>query len=206
MQVKLHDVSKKFQNHSVFKNVNLDLPDGYRGVILGGNGSGKSTLLKIISTALVPSTGTVTYTSKNAEVEESARYKHVSFCAPYIDLIEDFTLEEHIAFQQKFHPFIDGISSTEIISRLQLGRFKDRNIKTYSSGMRQRVRLALAIMADSDLLLLDEPTSNLDPNAKTWYKELLLDFAGNRSIIVGSNFLEEEFFFAKNSIELKDFQ
>ena len=206
MQVKLHHVSKQFQNHSVFKNVNLDLPDGYRGVILGGNGSGKSTLLKVISTALVPSTGSVSYTLNQTEVEESARYKHVSFCAPYIDLIEDFTLEEHINFQQKFRPFIAGISSAEIISRLQLGRFKDRNIKTYSSGMRQRVRLALAIMADSDLLLLDEPTSNLDLKAKEWYKELLLEFAGSRSILVGSNFLEEEFFFAQNSIELKDFQ
>ena len=72
--------------------------------------------------------------------------------------------------------------------------------------MRQRVRLALAIMADSELLLLDEPTSNLDPKGKTWYKELLQEFAGKRSIIAGSNFLDEEFFFAKNSIELKDFQ
>jgi len=206
MQVKLHDVSKQFQSHSVFKNVRLDLRDGYRGVILGGNGSGKSTLLKVISTALVPSTGTVLYSLNQEEIEENARYKHVSFCAPYIDLIEDFTLEEHITFQQKFRPFIAGLSSAEIINRLQLGRFKDRSIKNYSSGMRQRVRLALAIMADSELLLLDEPTSNLDPKGKTWYKELLQEFAGKRSIIAGSNFLDEEFFFAKNTIELKDFQ
>ncbi len=206
MQVKLQNISKTFQSHSVFKNVNLDLPVGYRGVVLGGNGSGKSTFLKILSTALVPSTGTISYLQNNVLVDETARYKHISFCAPYIDLIEDFSLIEHLEFQLKFRPFLADITPTQLVERLQLQRFKDRPLKTYSSGMRQRVRLILAIAAKTDLLLLDEPTSNLDPKGKAWYKDLLLEYAGNRSIIVGSNFLEDEFFFVKNTIELKDFQ
>jgi len=206
MQVKLHDISKVFQNHSVFKNVNLELPSGYRAAILGGNGSGKSTLLKVISTAMMPSNGTVSYSVNGKEIDESNRYRHVSFGAPYMELIEDLTLEELVGFHAKFRPFLNGLTKDAIIERLNLGRFKDKQIKTFSSGMRQRVRLILAVGTQSDLLLLDEPTSNLDPAGKKWYQELVNDFAGERTILVGSNNLKEEYFFTKNTIELSNFK
>ena len=206
MQVKLQGISKVFQNHSVFKNVNLDLQSGYGAAILGGNGSGKSTLLKIISTAMMPSQGTVSYILNGKEIEESKRYKYVSFAAPYMELIEDLTLEELVAFHLKFRPFIKELTKDVIIDRLKLGRFKDKQIKTFSSGMRQRVRLILAIGTESKLLLLDEPTSNLDPAGKQWYQELLTDFALNRTILVGSNHLKEEYFFTENTIELANFK
>ena len=206
MQVKLTDVGKVFMDHAVFKNMNLTMPSGYRGVVLGGNGSGKSTLLKVVSGALTPSFGKVSYQLDNKTISPEKLYKHGAFCAPYIDLVEEFTLAEHIAFQGTFKPFLPGLDAQKIIEKLYLKRHANKPIKTYSSGMRQRVRLALAILADVPLLLLDEPTSNLDPEGKAWYGQLLNDFAGNRTILVGSNHLEEEYFFADHKIQIADYK
>lgn len=206
MQVKLANIGKNFQNHSVFKRVNIDIPSGYRGVILGGNGSGKSTLLKVISGALMPSEGRVTYHINGKEIPTDSMHKYVAFCGPYTDLIEDFTLVELIAFQAKFKPFLPGISTQLILERLNLKRFENKLIKTYSSGMKQRVRLALSVLVDTPLLLLDEPTSNLDPQGKEWYSDLVTEFAGDRTIIVASNYFKEEYAFTTEEINLSNYQ
>lgn len=206
MQVKLQNIGKNFQNHAVFKGVSLQLPDNYRGVILGGNGSGKSTLLKVISGALTPSTGSVIFNENGRNIPQEKHSQKVAFCGPYTDLIEDFTLTEILEFHQKFRPFLAGISQSEILDWLQLRRFENKSIKTYSSGMKQRVRLALAIFSDVPLLLLDEPTSNLDPDGKLWYRKLIETHLGKRSAIVASNYFAEEYFFAENEIALRDFQ
>jgi ABC-type multidrug transport system ATPase subunit len=206
MRVELVDIGKRFQNHSIFNGVNLDIPSGYRGVILGGNGSGKSTLLKIISGALEPSQGTVSYFIGEQKVPSDRMYQQVSFCGPYTELIEDFTLPELIDFQAKFKAFLPGLSSQLIRDRLNLERFKNQRIKTFSSGMKQRVRLALSIMSNTALLLLDEPTSNLDPQGKTWYMELVTEFAQNKTILVASNHLKDEYAFATHEINLHNYQ
>jgi ABC-type multidrug transport system ATPase subunit len=206
MQVKLANIGKNFQNHSVFKRVNIDIPSGYRGVILGGNGSGKSTLLKVISGALMPSEGRVTYHVNGQEIAADKAHKYVSFCGPYTDLIEDFTLVELIAFQAKFKAFLPHVDAKRILERLNLKRFENKLIKTYSSGMKQRVRLALSVMADTPLLLLDEPTSNLDPQGKEWYGELVGDFANKRTVIVASNYFKEEYAFTTEEINLSNYQ
>jgi ABC-type multidrug transport system ATPase subunit len=206
MQVELSNISKNFQNHSVFKNVNLVLPGGYKGVILGGNGSGKSTLLKIISTALTPSSGEVEYTINNQVLSSEKRFKHVAFCGPYTEMIEDFSLKELLRFQQSFRPFIQGLDQRTILDIIQLARFEDKHIKTYSSGMKQRVRLALTILSDTPLLLLDEPTSNLDPQGKKWYQNLVEEYVGERSVVVASNHDEAEYFFTSHQIEIRNYQ
>ena len=206
MQVELQNISKNFQSHAVFKGVNLILPYGYKGVILGGNGSGKSTLLKVISGALTPSNGKVIFSENGRTVPADEHYQKVAFCGPYTDLIEDFTLIELLDFQQKFRHYLPGITTENILEWLKLKRFENSPIKTYSSGMKQRVRLALTIFSDVPLLLLDEPTSNLDPDGKLWYRKLMESFLGERSAIVASNYFEEEYFFAQNEIALRDFQ
>jgi ABC-type multidrug transport system ATPase subunit len=206
MQVDLRDISKNFQDHPVFRHVTLTLPDGFRGVVLGGNGSGKSTLLKVISGALTPSSGEVFFRENGTLIPKENQYQKVAFCGPYTELIEDFTLREIVQFHQKFRPFLPGIGSAHILEALHLPRFEDKLIKTYSSGMKQRVRLALSIFTDVPLLLLDEPNSNLDPDGKLWYRDLMTTYLGNRSAIVASNFYKEEYFFADAEIALRDFQ
>ena len=206
MQVELEQISKNFQNHAVIKGVDLSFPAGYRGVILGGNGSGKSTLLKIISGALTPTTGKVHLLHNGSKIPESLHYKHIAFCGPYSELIEDLTLSELLDFQAKFRTFIPGLGKREIIDLLNLQKFQNKPLKVFSSGMKQRVRLALALLADVPIVLLDEPTSNLDPEGKKWYRNLIEEYIQDRTLIVASNFLEEEYFFATEQISLASFQ
>jgi ABC-type multidrug transport system ATPase subunit len=206
MEVEIIGVSKAFQDYHIFKNVDIVLPAETKAVVLGANGSGKSTLLKIISGAMMPSKGRVVFSKNGQPIASDKRYQEVSFCAPYIDLIEDFTLNEHIVFQQKFKPFQKGLSTQEIIKILYLSRFADREIKTFSSGMKQRVRLALAVLADASLLLLDEPTSNLDAEGKGWYKSLIENWALHKTIVVGSNHQPDEYFLATQTIQVADYK
>ncbi len=206
MRVELSDISKNFQGHSVFKGVNLSIPEGFKGVILGGNGSGKSTLLKVISGALAPSKGKIEYYQNDKAIDPGQAFKQLSFCGPYTDLIEDFTLTELLDFHGKFKPFRPNVREQTILDRLQLQRFEGKPIKTYSSGMKQRVRLALTLFSNTSLVLLDEPTSNLDPQGKTWYSELVADLSGNRTILVSSNFLEEEYAFTEAEISLEAYR
>ena len=115
-------------------------------------------------------------------------------------MIEDFTLKELIEFQQSFRPFLPDVGVSQILETIQLSRFENKRIKTYSSGMKQRVRLALTVMSDTPVLLLDEPTSNLDPLGRKWYQELINKYMRDRTVIVASNHLEEEYFFVQNQI------
>lgn len=206
MQVKLQNIGKTYQNHTVFKNIDYVFNPGYRGVVLGGNGSGKSTLLKVISTATVPTTGEVTFTEQGKTLADEDRYKYVAYCAPYIDLIEDFTLKELVQFQSTFKPFLNGLTTQKIIDLLYLDKFAAKPIKSYSSGMKQRVKLALAICADTPILLLDEPTSNLDKKGKDWYQQLIADYGSKRIIIVASNSLSEEYGFTENEINIENYK
>jgi ABC-type multidrug transport system ATPase subunit len=154
----------------------------------------------------MPSEGVVSYIINGKEIPADSMHKYVAFCGPYTDLIEDFTLVELIAFQAKFKAFLPDVNSKLILERLNLRRFENKLIKTYSSGMKQRVRLALSVLADTPLLLLDEPTSNLDPQGKEWYANLVNDFANYRTIIVASNYFKEEYDFTTDEINLSNYQ
>ena len=126
--------------------------------------------------------------------------------SPYMELIEDFTLTETINHQKQFKPFINNLSAEDVIKRMQLEHTADKYIKNYSSGMRQRVKLGLAILADCPVLLLDEPCSNLDANAIAWYQNMITEFALQKTILVCSNTVKEEYTFCSDKIEIENFK
>lgn len=227
MQISIHinNLGKKFVNEWIFKGVTLTISPSEKLVILGSNGSGKSTLLQSISSFLIPTKGEVVWkierhpepVSGSAErfrnefgmtetIEDDIIYKHFSMASPYMELIEDFTLTEIINHQKQFKPFVNNISTTEIIALMQLEHTAEKYIKNYSSGMKQRVKLGLAILADCPVLLLDEPCSNLDANAIAWYKNMINEFAQHKTILVCSNTITEEYFFCTNKIEIDNFK
>lgn len=172
LHIHLENISKKFAAEWIFKKVNLQINPGDKLVILGGNGSGKSTLLQIISGYVLPNSGTITYTNNNNKVDTEELNYYLSIATPYLELIEDYTLSEIIEHCAAYKPFMNGLSTPEIIEISGLSQAKNKYIKNYSSGMKQRVRLTLAILADCPLLLLDEPVSNLDKAAIEWFKKI----------------------------------
>lgn len=206
MKCTLNAVAKHFNDHIIFSGINQNIESGKNYVILGGNGSGKSTLLKTIVGGVSVSEGSIEYTFNNKIVDYKDLHKHIAFCSPYMELIEEFSFAELISFQEKFKPFQKDLNAQQILELSGLNRIGDKPIRNFSSGMKQRVKLCLAIFSNVPLLLLDEPTSNLDPKGKAWYKEILNKHAQDKTVIVASNFLEEEFPEQPIFIELSNYK
>lgn len=205
-QINLNNIGKRYNFEWIFRKVNYDFTSENNYVILGANGSGKSTLLQVIAGNLTHSEGEVQYQVAGSKYQEENIFKQLSYCAPYLDLFEEFTLTESIAFQEKFKPFQTGLDVKKIIELTGLEKSKDKQLKYYSSGMKQRIRLALAVLADTPLLLLDEPTSNLDKKAIDWYQKLVMDYSKNRLIIVASNQQEYEYPFCNKQLNIEEYK
>lgn len=184
-------LGKRFSTDWIFRDFSYAFEPGGRYVILGRNGAGKSTLLQILSGNMTPSRGQLSFTDSATQknIPEEELYKHIAFAAPYTDVIEEFKLLELIEFHLKFKPFRDNLDAQSLIELLDLPASARYNpIQAFSSGMKQRVRLALAICADSPILLLDEPTVTLDKEAARWYKELLKNHLDDsRTLIIATN-------------------
>lgn len=173
--------------------------------ILGPNGSGKSTLLQLISGAMLPSEGSIQYLKNGNVIEAENVYKDLVYAAPYISVFEQFTMAEVLNVHRNFKQFYSNMSNEEIAERIFLNGQLDVNVEVFSSGMKQRLKLALAIFSQSELLLLDEPLSNLDEKGRDWYKSAIDEFHGNRTVVVCSNNQKEEFSFCDHVYELAQF-
>lgn len=207
MEISLTNVGRRFNANWIFRNITYNFNSSNNYAILGENGSGKSTLLKIISGALSASEGNISYKASNQQtIGVDGIFRHVAMAAPYLDLIEEFTLKEQLAFHQKLCPFQSGIEISEVLKITQLESHADKEIKKFSSGMKQRVKLALAVLTERPMLLLDEPSANLDAKSIDWYQELLTKYAKNKLVIVCSNNREEEYFLCKEKLQLWDFK
>lgn len=206
MKIKLNNIAKRYNYEWIFRNVTIEFDSSNNYVIIGANGSGKSTLLKLIAGNIIPSEGTIDYNLNNKKVEDENIFKHLSYASPYLELFEEFTLTEAINFQAQFKPFINGLTTDNIIELIHLHKQKDKQLKDYSSGMKQRVKLALAILADTPLLLLDEPTSNLDKKSIEWYQSMIEKFSAKRLIIVCSNEQTQEYEFCNKQLNIEDYK
>ncbi|MGZ3863395.1 MAG: ABC transporter ATP-binding protein [Bacteroidia bacterium] len=206
VSIRLNNISKKYINEWIFKNISLTIDPSQKMVVLGSNGSGKSTLLQTIASFLIPTKGELAWNNGTERIEDDLIFKHLSMASPYMELIEDFTLQEMVEHQQIFKPFLNNLSSNDVISLMQLEHASAKHIKNYSSGMRQRVKLGLAILADCPVLLLDEPCTNLDARSIAWYQDLISRFAMQKTILVCSNTVKEEYSFCNSSIEIENYK
>ncbi|MBI5913972.1 MAG: ABC transporter ATP-binding protein [Bacteroidetes bacterium] len=187
MQITLHQLSKRYRYDWIFKNIDYQLVAGGRYAVTGPNGSGKSTLMKVLSGHLSPSKGQVSFFTEGKKCAPDDVYRQVSYAAPYIELIEEFTLLEALDFHQKFKPLLPGFRTADVLDLLAFPKARDKQIRHFSSGMKQRLRLALATCSESSLLLLDEPTTNLDQQGVDWYLSLAERLIGQRTVVVASN-------------------
>lgn len=193
------NLGKKYGGNWVFKEVNFTLDPNQSLSITGPNGSGKSTLLQVIIHALSPSRGQVKYELNDQTLDEEKALRLISFSSPYAELIEEYSLREHLQFHSTFRTPL--ISVNEMITHLQLESAANKAIADYSSGMKQRVKLGLQFYFENEVLALDEPTSNLDQNGVNWYLEEIKKLIGKRTILIASN-NRSEYEFCENNIDL----
>jgi ABC-type multidrug transport system ATPase subunit len=206
MRIKLDTIGKRYNYEWIFRNVNYEFTSENNYVILGANGSGKSTLLQVIAGSLMSSDGTITYSLNQKNILAEDIYTQLSIATPYLELFDEFTLRESIEFQKQFKPFYENLDCKQIIELLQFEKSADKQLKYFSSGMKQRVRLALAIVSKTPLLLLDEPTSNLDKKGIDWYQQLINNYSNQRLIIVCSNQQEHEYTFCNKQLNIEDYK
>lgn len=202
--IDLQQAGKKYRQHWIFNKLDLKLEIGQSLAILGPNGSGKSTLINCISGFTPLSAGKITYSHKGKIYEWDDFYRFVSWSSPSMELLEDLTLSESINFHIKLKPFIESFSTESLLESSGLIQSKNKYIRNFSSGMRQRLKLILSIACDSPLLLLDEPCTNLDDKGIEWYRNFVLPELNNRIVIVASNQLHE-WDFCQKSIQISDF-
>lgn len=187
MQIQLTDAGKRFRFDWIFRGLNYTFLSGQRYALLGPNGSGKSTLMKVLSGHLSLSKGKIVFQDKQQTLDPEHVYRQVSYAAPYIELIEEFTLAETLDFHLRLKPLLPGLSPEQLYELLELPRARHKELRFFSSGMKQRVKLALAVCSDTPVLLLDEPTTNLDVQAVAWFKRLVEQYAGERLLVIASN-------------------
>ena len=204
MKISLNNVGRRFNKEWIFRNLSTEFSTGNSYAILGPNGSGKSTLLSVLTGSLSPSEGEISFT-QNTEIPVENIYRYISLAAPYLELVETFSLKEIINFHFKFKNFAPGVDAKNLISILGLEIATNKEIKYFSSGMKQRTKLALACCTDTPILFLDEPTSNLDVQGMNWYRELIENFGKDRLTIIGSNQIQE-YEFCNHQIQIADYK
>jgi len=205
MKIILEHIGRRFNREWIFKDINYIFESGQSYAILGANGAGKSTLLQVISGSLSSSEGSITYLNAQNTLDPENIFEYLSLAAPYLELIEEFSLIEHIDFHFRFKKYRAGLDRDSLIELLGLKNARFKPIKYFSSGMKQRVKLALAFCSDSALLLLDEPASNLDQQGLEWYKSLIQEFSPGRLLIICSN-QEQEYSFCMHHLNVADYK
>jgi ABC-type multidrug transport system ATPase subunit len=188
MKITTQNLSKRFNREWIFRNLNHTFSSGNTYAITGPNGSGKSTLLQVLWGQMPQSAGNLEYKSETNEVVEIENiFKNVSIATPYMDLIEEFTLTEQLQFHFKLRKSRTSFSIEEMIQRMYLEHARDKYISNFSSGMRQRVKLALAFFTQAEIIFLDEPGTNLDKQAFDWYINQLHSLPAQSLIFIASN-------------------
>lgn len=211
MRISLSDVGKRFNREWIFKNFSYTFNSDQSYAIIGPNGSGKSTLLQVIGGAIALSTGNILYHPSNSNGNASSGinhddvFRHISITAPYLEVIEEMTVTEFLNFHQEFKPLMQAMSIDKIISTIGLQNAAHKQIRYYSSGMKQRVKLAQAFFSDTPCLLLDEPCTNLDQEGVELYHELIRNYANDRLVIVSSNDVVE-YSFCRNIISIMEYK
>ena len=205
MKISLTDAGKRFNRDWIFRHLTYEFSAGQSYAIIGPNGSGKSTLLQVLSGSMQINEGNAQWSMLNGQYPAEQVYNHISICAPYLEVVEEMTLIEFLNFHSGFKPFLSSITTEKIISTLGLENTVNKQIRNYSSGMKQRVKLAQAIFSDVPLVLLDEPCTNLDAAGILLYHDLINEYCKNRTVVVSSND-EVEYGFCKEKLNINDYK
>jgi len=201
MKISLNNLGKRYNREWIFRNLTFQFYINKHYAITGPNGSGKSTLLQIIGGSTIHNEGEISYNESEKSVGYENIFKRISFAAPYLEVVEEMTLTEFFTFHQKMKGWISSVDTKEIIGILGLQKSSHKQIRYFSSGMKQRVKLAQAIFSNVPVVLLDEPLTNLDDDGILLYHSLIKGYCNNRLVIVSSND-KNEYSFCEEKIDM----
>lgn len=187
MRITVTEAGKRFNRDWIFRGLNLEFKPGTHYAITGHNGSGKSTLLQCVAGAMHLSEGDISYHTPESVLDKDNWYQHVSICTPYLEVIEEMTATEFLDYHSAFKPMKKGWDTQGMLKEIGLTKAANKQIRHFSSGMKQRVKLAQAFFSDTQILILDEPCSNLDKMGFDLYKKLITNHTADRLVLIGSN-------------------
>ena len=203
MQITLDNVGKRFNREWIFRHLNYTFVADKKYAITGVNGSGKSTLLQTIAGSISHNEGKIGFAVQQKPIEEENHFKYISIAAPYLELIEEMTAIEFLNFHKQFK--LLTLSNDEILQIAGLKKAADKQIRYYSSGMKQRLKLAQAFFCSAPVLLLDEPTTNLDAEGIALYRNLIDNYTKEKLVIISSND-KQEYEFCETIIAIGDYK
>lgn len=205
MIISLNNTGKRYNRDWIFRHCSYTFTSGKSYAITGPNGSGKSTLLQVIAGATLHNEGTIEYNDGQQVTSNEQHYTNISIAAPYLELIEEMTAKEMLEFHSKFKPLIQSLSIEEMLKIVGLENAVNKQLRYFSSGMKQRLKLAQAFFSNTSVLLLDEPTTNLDADGIALYQNLISNYTKDKLVIVSSN-VKDEYDFCEEVIEIGNYK
>lgn len=206
MKITAHGLGKKFGREWIFKDLSCEFNTGQATAITGPNGSGKSTLLQILTGAHLATRGEVIYHDSDASlIKPEEFFQYIDISAPYLELIEEFTLDEMIQFHFQFKTLLKGLDLKGFKELIYMEKQGSKQIKQFSSGMKQRLKLGLCFFSQTPVCFLDEPTSNLDKRGIDWYLQHAANNSNNKLLVISSN-QEYEYDFCEHKIDIPVFK
>ena len=192
--IEINDLNKKYRNILVVKNINFKINKGTIVGLLGPNGSGKSTTIGMMLGLIKPSSGSVIINGQNIENYRTHLLEKMNFISPYVELPKKLTVEENLEVYGRLYGvknLKDKIS--DLMKKLHLTEFRTRKTGELSSGEKNRISLAKALVNDPEILLLDEPTASLDPDVGDYIRSYIEDYASNKgaTILLASHNMNE---------------
>ena len=205
MNIEVTGLGKKFQRNWIFRNLDYHFQSSKSYAVTGHNGSGKSTFLQVLVGFIPANEGDVAFKKDDAVITPEESIIHFDIITPYLELVEEFTLDEFLNFHFKFKSLKTGFSIDDFVEKIYLTKDRDKEIKYYSSGMKQRLKLGLGLFSKSSVLLLDEPTTNLDEQGTQWYLENIKEVLNEKLVIISSN-QKHEYEFCVEVINIPDYK
>lgn len=185
--ISVHNLCKRFNREWIFRDLSFEFVPGPVYAITGPNGSGKSTFLQVVWGQVPPTAGAIHYMKDGAATPIEEAFRHVSIATPYMDLVDEFTLREMLNFHFSLKKIREGYTASDLVRIMYLEKSEDKQLRNFSSGMKQRLKLGLALYTHADAYFLDEPGTNLDAGAFTWYREELAKITGTAIVLIASN-------------------
>jgi heme exporter protein A len=192
MKLCAENLTKNFDEKTIFKNLSFKAESGSGLAVLGPNGSGKTTLMRILSHLILPTSGTIHYSENEKTISPEHLFQHIGFLGPYLELYQDLSAMENLQFFSKIrglHNFTPRIF--HLMEQFGLKGREEDLVKTYSSGMKQRLKYVFALLHEPQILFVDEPRSNLDEEGIGLVYEVLNAYKKDHLLIMATNDSED---------------